>query len=602
MRCISVCIVFSLIFLLAIPSVAKEYELTGVQIQAVVSAEGTLNIEESRSYVFEGPFSWADYRLPLKNLGQVQNFHLYEGAVPYTESQEQQPGTYMVEQSGSEFYVRWFYQARNETRTFKLQYEVTNAVVLYNDVAEFYYKFVGEANTKSIAEVNVRLDLPQPADTSLVRAWAHGPLHGTVSFQNNRLHYYIAPLPAHSYWEAQVLFPADWISGHVQRITEDHLALAIEQETAWAIEANHQRAQARRDAETHQQRKSLAVQISWVLCAAGLLVWLFLFLKNGMPVSVPYTQEIDPNYPQDMPPAVVSALYYDKQIYSSALSSTLFDLARRGFLSLEQKPEPLKKWWQSKKDQFIIKINRPKFDQERSVMLDYEQDLVSFLFDQLGKGADEITPEILKKKSRKVRSWFENWSKLVKGHYKSIPLFDRQSSKSTVIAVIFSILIIITGVLLAIFLEASAFIAILGGVVCLGLSFTIFRYTADIRLKKKQWKAFRRYIKNFQVQAGDLRQKLMVINQYLVYALALGLGEKEVRNMLVAIPENEYHACFPWFIAYSSGGASPVGSLASTLSSVINAAGSTFSSAAGVGGGATAGAGAGAGGAAGGAG
>jgi uncharacterized membrane protein len=583
---------------------AKEYELAEIQINAAISATGTFSIEESRTYVFSGQFGWADYRLSLAKLGQIQNFRLYEGTYQFTESQDEQPGTYTVNQSTEEFYVRWYYQARNETRTFKLQYEITNAVVAYNDVAEFYYKFIGEDNPKSVARAEVWLELPQPADTSLVKAWAHGPLNGLVTFQDNRLHYYISPLPAHEYWETRVLFPAAWISGQVQRIDKDHMSLALEQETDWAVEANRQREQASHDAETQKQRAGTARQWSWFLCTAGMLFWLYLFMNYGKSITVPYTQEIDPNCPQDLPPAVVSALYYDKQIYASALSSTLFDLARRGFISLEQKLTSTKKWWQFKEDQFLFKFNRGKFEKEQVALLDYERDLILFLFDQLAGGADEITPAILKKKSGKVRSWFAKWSKIVKGHYKSIPLFDRESSKATVIAVSFSILIIICGIILAIFLDVSAFIAILGGVICLGLSFTIFRYTAEIKLKKKQWKAFRRYIKSYQVStAGRWQQKMSTINQYLVYALALGVGEKELRNMLATVPEKEYSTYFPWFVAsMHGGGTSPVGGLAATLSSVINVAGTTFSSAAGVGGGASAGAGAGAGGAAGGAG
>ena len=60
----------------------------------------------------------------------------------------------------------------------------------------------------------------------------------------------------------------------------------------------------------------------------------------------------------------------------------------------------------------------------------------------------------------------------------------------------------------------------------------------------------------FDSFAGDLRERidfgsnpeqiLATINQYLVYALALGLGEKELRKMLTVVPESEYNNYFPW--------------------------------------------------------
>jgi uncharacterized membrane protein len=586
--------VLSLILLFVLPAWAKEYEMPEIQIQATVSAEGTLKIAESRTYLFRGPFSWADYRLPLDKLGQVKNFRLYEGVWEYTENQDQQLGTYTLTQSPSEFYVRWYFQARDQIRTFKVEYEITDAVVLYNDLAELYFKFVGEDNPKTVSKAEIWLDLPQAADTNLVKAWAHGPLNGQLAFQDNRLHYLIAPLPAHKYWETRVIFPKNWITGSTKYINEDRRARVLEEESAWASDANRQREQERRWA-------AVVRQISLALCAAGLIVWLFLFIKFGRSFSVPYTQEIDPNYPQDLPPAVVSALYYDKQVYAAALSSTLFDLARKGFISLEQQSLPARKWWQFKKDRLHLKLNRDKFVRERSGLLDFEYDLLVFLFDRIGNGVDELDAKVLEKNSGKVRSWFKKWSKLLKGHYQSIPLYDKESTKATVISFVFSVLIIITGVVLAIFLHESALLAVLGGVVCAGLSFTILRYTPEMKLRKKQWRAFRRYIKTYQVPVGDIGSKLSVMNQYLVYALALGVGGKELGKILAVVPENEYPVYFPWFIA-ASHGVSPVGSLAASMSTMINIANSTLSSATGAGGGATAGGGGGAGGAAGGAG
>ena len=67
-------IIFCLLLFLYSAVAAKEYELAEIQIHAVISAAGTLSVEEFRTYIFSGPFSWADYRLPLEKLGPVQYF------------------------------------------------------------------------------------------------------------------------------------------------------------------------------------------------------------------------------------------------------------------------------------------------------------------------------------------------------------------------------------------------------------------------------------------------------------------------------------------------------------------------------------------------
>jgi uncharacterized membrane protein len=581
---------------------AKEYRLTAIRIKAAVAENGSLRIEESRTYEFSGLFSWADYRLPLEKLGTVRNFRLHEGPLRYTESPEQVEGTYTITRNETEFYVRWYYQARDETRTFTLNYEVADAVTVYDDVAEFYYKFIGEDNTRPVTQVDVLLELPQPADPNFVHAWAHGPLHGTVSFNTGELLYQISPLPAYQYWEARVIFPAGWISAPAaRRIEENHLPQVVAEETAWASEANLQRERAAREVEEEEQRASEARPWDLVLSVAAFVGWIFLYSRYGKSFSVPYTQTMDPNYPGDLPPAVVSALYYDKQVYGAALSSTLIDLARRGFVSLHEQPQPAARWWQSKKPGLIFILDRNKFNQEKSALADFETDLLVFLFDGLGGGKNEIDSDVLKKQSVKVRSWFRKWSKLVRGHYKTISLYDAESKRATVISVIFSVFIIICGILLVVLLSPFALFALIAGCLILGASFLILRYTPEIKLKKKQWRAFRRYIKNYPDAAGNLDLKLSTINQYLVYGLALGLGEKEIRKLVSVVPERDYGQHFPWFI-YSAHATPGIGNLATALSSVVNIAGSTLSSAAGAGGGASAGAGAGAGGAAGGAG
>ncbi|MBN2366077.1 MAG: DUF2207 domain-containing protein, partial [Calditrichaeota bacterium] len=129
---------------------AKSYSLERVQVHAVVQPDGSIDITESRTYNFRGRFSWADYRLPVSGFGGVENFTLADNFGNYIPENNEEPGSYLVEYSDSEFYVRWFYSAENESRTFHLRYSLTDVISVFSDVAELYFKFVGRQNNQSI--------------------------------------------------------------------------------------------------------------------------------------------------------------------------------------------------------------------------------------------------------------------------------------------------------------------------------------------------------------------------------------------------------------------------------------------------------------------
>jgi len=187
---------------------AKSFRIDRIAIQARVLPDGNMYIDESRTYTFRGKFSWADYKLPLQGIGNVLDFSLNDENTNYRKSKSEEPGTYTVQSSEYSFYVRWHYQAENQTKTFTLHYLVTDVISVYQDVAELYYKFVGEENEMPVGQVTVNIQLPGQITSDVVKAWAHGPLWGGIRFEQNELVMDVDPLPARTYWEARKGKPA----------------------------------------------------------------------------------------------------------------------------------------------------------------------------------------------------------------------------------------------------------------------------------------------------------------------------------------------------------------------------------------------------------
>ncbi len=371
-------------------AMAKSYRLDRVVIMGEVTAHGSLKIEESRTYSFRGRFSWADYRLPLDELGTVTDFSLREDSQVYRMVANKDPGTYQVEQSNSEFYVKWFYRARNETRTFVLNYTVTHAVTKYADVAELYYKFIGEANPKAIDSVRVSIRLPQPADTAFVRAWAHGPLWGELRFEGGQIAMNASPLPARRYWEARVVFPNSWLDDALPSNSEERLPAILADEQRWAREANELRQRELQDLAERRENERKAWPIAAAISAAGLLGIALLYHKFGRGYDVPYRQKIDSTIPDDIHPTLASYLYYQKQMTGNALMAALLHLANRGYLKIGEQPAATGgRRFGAKKPRFMIQLENPDWRFDSSLM-NFEASLLEFLFDELANKSGQL--------------------------------------------------------------------------------------------------------------------------------------------------------------------------------------------------------------------
>ncbi|MDZ7318535.1 MAG: DUF2207 domain-containing protein [candidate division KSB1 bacterium] len=585
---------------LATTGFAKSYSIDQIKIHARIDGDGSLWISEDRMYYFRGSFSWADYELPLRQLGPVTDFSLSENELEYQQMEGGAPGTYTVSSTDERFYVRWNYRASHEKRTFTLRYRVTDAVRRYRDVAEFYYQFVGKANQVEIGEVKVVLELPQPADTSQVRAWAHGPLHGQLAFENGKIRLWVAPLPKRTWWEARVIFPLDWVTGGPMRMDRTMRETILSEERLLAEAANARRLAQQRKIAFREQHQSLALSTSMILAVIGFAVLMWLYSRFGQPYAIPGQGRIVSEIPQDLSPAVANYLHSNGQMGAGALIATIFDLARRGYLQLQETIQEKKiLFGKYRKKIYTLQLMKDNYERDRNDLSAHEREMVDFLFADLAEGRSEIQMDELKDSRRDVTKWFSQWKKSVVQAWGGSGFYEKQSIMGTVIAAVTAIIILIAGVLLMIRLGPGGLIAMIAGIVLFVLSFAILKYTREVKQMKSQLSAFRRYLTqyHFRRDSSYLQSNL---DRFLIYGIALGVGSKVIKEMVALVPDWQAAGYFPWYVGTMSSG-SPAG-FAESVSSMVTSMGATMSSAAGIGGGAAAGGGAGAGGASGGAG
>ena len=567
------------------PSSSKNYYLDAVNIRAIIQRDGSMTIEESRSYRFRGSFSWADYSVPVSDLGNISDFRLSENGNLYVPSDTKTPGSYQLQSTTDKFYVKWYYRAKNETRTFTLHYRIEDVIRLHLDTAELYFKFAGANREKIIGEFDVQLNFPYHADTSHVRAWMHGPLNGSYQFRDGKINFRVAPLSKKDFFEVRAIFPTDWAHATRQQSRQQMQEKILAEEAELVKKSNLLKQKQLHQKKMIEEHQQTAFDLNVIVAVLGLIAFGFLYNRYGRSHSVmgmhgKFSSEIPP----DISPAV--AHYYNTmQINVGAIMATIFDLARRGFLQLSEHRQSIEfVRLKLSKRIYQLKLNRRFYEKGKNRLLAHEHNLIDFIFNELAADGTEIQMNQIQSARSQVLKWFTKWKKLVKQQAGNPSFFDRESIKGTIISVVIAIVIIAIGIVSLIYFHTTGLIALLSGIFLLFISPLILRYTQNVKTIRSQLAALKRYITRYEnhKHSGNL---LANFERYFIFGVALGISSKAIKKLIQTIPDWDSNRYFPWYAAHLSSSSG----FSDSISSMVSATSIAMGSATGVGGGSSSG-------------
>ena len=177
-----------------------------------------------------------------------------------------------------------------------------------------------------------------PAVGESLRAWAHGPLDGTVSLNaddasNPIVTFEVPEVASGEFAEARIAFPASWVPG-LAASADARLDTILSEEQAWADEANARRERAR--------TLVLIASVAQLAIPAALLaiaLWgKFAKYRNPDPV---FRETYFRDVPSADHPAVLSAFMSGGSVEDRAFIATLMKLTDDGVVSL--RPETQEK-------------------------------------------------------------------------------------------------------------------------------------------------------------------------------------------------------------------------------------------------------------------
>lgn len=534
------------------PVLAKSYSFTRVEIDAQVDPDGSMWITEKRTFNFNGSFSWATYTLERRGWSAVTDVSVADDLGIYAEASTGTPRTYQVTLSPKEMEVKWHFRAQDEQKTFVIRYRAAGVVTRYRDTAELFWRFIGTGWEVPAEEVRIRVRIPGAAEADL-RAWGHGPLTGMVTLTDGAVILEVPGLERETAVETRVLFPAALVPGAPLK-DENGLPRILAEEARLARAANLERL-----------TPLLNLLMFPIAIGLALATWGVLYLRHGREhrIHLPHPYLREP--PAAYSPAILGALLRWGTPSGQDFGATILDLARRGYLTIRQ--EGLG----GTTHRFIRKSGPP------AELSESDRRALTMLF-RWGNGSSATDAEFRTAAWRRADAgrMFKEWQRAVEQEAKTYGFFDEESLRirdrvswlhtgMTVGGLLLSLVAIIAFR----FWLVTGFIAFpMGGMLLSLLEGPLVRRTREGATDLAQWRAFRRFLRDFSTLRDAPPPAITVWEHYLPYAVSLGVAERVIRQFPAAYGEGAAVPAISWYSSTSGLRGTGVGAPLMNLSSM----------------------------------
>lgn len=546
---------------------------------------GDLEISEYISFDFKDKFNGVFRNIVLEGSDGISEIKVYEmvegNPIPYTLNMDALKGddkVFKSEITNNIAKLMIFSPSKNESKSFQFKYSLKNIATQHTDTGELYYKFIGAENDTPIKYFSARINIPS-INKDQIKIFAHGPSNGKIYFsEDDKIKLQVSDLPQNSFIEARVLFPKDFLS-FSSKTANKTLQSILDEELSFTKELDL-------EAENKIKMKNFFSNISIIVTGVGALVVGFIFNKLRRDTDI--YSNLTSLSPEDITPAELR-LFYAQVSDSRSLMATIFDLARRGYIFMDQSNKS-----QDKETNFILKRTNKSIED----LISHELYLLNWLFNTMASGNSLSTKYIesyRKSYSGKFYKEFGLWQSKVKSDLHTKAYYDNTTKG--------------TGFLL-LFLSLAAFIISvislanqsIYGVSSLFVAFVLFIYGLMLMSRKSDlgyvqyqlWKDYKKDLERKGKTPENYGESLLQ-DQDLIYGLAFGLPMKSLNNFKNRLSQTNITGTWMYwyFLTNSKGGSRFEDSL---NSSFYGSSGTTTSTSFGGGGGFSGGGGGGAGG------
>jgi len=500
----------------------RSFKITDYNAQVKILKNGNIEVREYFSYNFDGSFNGI-----IRSIGTRGS-----DGFAYFKASEYYPTEKELEVTQSEkddmFTYRIYDKSNNENKVFLLEYQLENTATIYNDTAEFYWKFFDKTNTSPIGHVKIELEFSETVLPGDMKVFGHGASSGMVSIEDDgKVIYEVNRLSSGEMVEARILFPVNLVSESNKIVRENKYAEIMAEEISWANKTNRQ--------------NSINV-LGFLLAPLLLLFNIFFAIRVYYKYDKELKADVDMEYyrelPGDITPAVLSKLMSIQGVGTKDILATLMDLVRKKYLKVEEIPAGRKKDYRF-----------TRLEPETINLKKHESQLIHWLFYSIGDGKSIALKEIKDYAKASLtqlsfQSNYRKWIKAVGKEFKKYNYFgqSKESIKVTLKTILIEFAVIILLALLGLLFGGQWFAFFPAFFMVIFTGPILIVYGAILKKKTRlgineytKWRAFKRFLLHFSNMKDYEIPSIAVWEHYLVYAISLGVAEKVISRLKVVL-------------------------------------------------------------------
>ena len=537
-----------LVAILTLNAPRKDYHFPSVLIDATVHADGTLELDERRTFDFRGEFTFATFTVDWP-FEQIEEFEVTEDGRPLSVAPIS---------TADGLSATWSFAARDERRTFRIRYRARCAVDAYQDAAHLLWQFVGTGWDQETDLLRVTVRLPEAARSSVNRpttcpagsgpeglrtrplrdgetlAWGHGPLAGVVRIPDPQtVELTVRDLRPFTFVEGSILFP-------VQAVP---LAPIEPGPGRAGVLAEEGRLAEMANAVRRQHR--LETGLVWVLLVGVPLFAAAMVVLARRRDRVPGVPRHLQEPPEDIHPVDLAMLWSAAEGHlqpKNAYRAQMLHLARTGAIDVQAvgpvtDPEDFQLRLRKRPDgvdgefvEFLFAGDGDAAVSMRSIKnRGPRKDELTDWWTKAGSRTKRYIAQIVKGRTRMERTVLSigTLGAAAYGYWRSVGPLDAPGFFTGVVGP-FAFWLVIVGV-------ASRVIA--GRLMPARLS-------ATLRERVARWAAFRRFLEEFATFDDAPAMAVIIWERYLVYAVALGVADRVERQVREILPPEDIPE--PW--------------------------------------------------------
>ncbi|MGQ9471415.1 MAG: DUF2207 family protein [Candidatus Aminicenantales bacterium] len=563
---------------------AKEYGLDKVRLYYQISHDGSINVTCDLSYWFSGSFTAAWITIPRRELtvlnpgvseleGEREINYRFQKETP-----EATPQTFDFTHDGQEYRITWFFRANNTRKTFRLRYQLSETIKVYDDVAEFYLKVWGADWPVQVPALWVEVAMPAAiAARGDVAYWMHPRIEGQIGIDKDfkKIIAYAGNIRPRQWVEVRIVFPRGYLSAlnpsKVISLAGSGREKILSQERSW------QEKEVKRILLS-KKLSVLSLPAAASLLFLGILFALRIYLRYGREPKVLYENEYEREVPSEVSPAQADMiLSQGKTVSSRGIIASTLELARRGFIKIEE-VEREGFLGSKKKDFKVVVIERPEKE-------GLSPELKLFL-DQWRQSAGKkgfLISELKKKDLSSFKSSFDRT--VLRRVYGKNGWIVRQGEKvltwwtvawgATMVTAIFLLILLrflpdhiqILWLPLALFLNVT---------ISLLFRKAVRQYTPAGKLLALRLAGLKKFLKDFSLISEHPPTSLAIWESYLVFGAVLGVTKEVLKAMKeLRVPIES----LSWFSPSISAGMGDLGSAFESFNSSLTSFSQAFASA-----------------------